>query len=273
MTKAKINEYFVNHLPKSEKGRNIGVPVWRIVKAILYKLKTGVQWKYIPMRQFFGFTRYSWQSVYYHYNKWCKTNSWRKMYQMLLKKLPGHLDLSSINLDGSHTPVKRGGDKVGYQGRKKSKTTNILIITDNQGVPIASSDPISGNHNDSFELVKTASNLFRQMEASKLDCKGLFLNADAGFDTNDFKKKCYQEDIIPNVDKNKRRGNKEHKNDMYAFDDQLYKRRFVVEQLNAWVDGFKTLRVRYETTSRNWLQLHYMAFAIIFLRKAKLIEF
>jgi hypothetical protein len=54
MTKAKINEYFVHYLPKHERGRKIKVERWRIVKAILYKLKTGIQWSNLPMREFFG---------------------------------------------------------------------------------------------------------------------------------------------------------------------------------------------------------------------------
>ena len=69
MTKAKINEYFAHYLPKHERGRKIKVERWRIVKAILYKLKTGIQWSNLPMREVFGFTRYSWESVYYHINR------------------------------------------------------------------------------------------------------------------------------------------------------------------------------------------------------------
>ena len=48
---------------------------------------------------------------------------------MFLKKHKPILDLSSIQLDGTHTPAKRGGESVAYQGRKKSKTTNRLLIT------------------------------------------------------------------------------------------------------------------------------------------------
>lgn len=272
MTKAKINEYFVQYLPKSIKGRKIKVQRWRIVKAILYKLKTGIQWCNLPLREFFGFTRYSWESVYYHFNRWSELGLWDYLYRKLLSCKRSLLDLSCINLDGTHTPAKRGGQAIGYQGRKKCKTTNMLILTDNQGVPIGWSDPISGDHNDSFDLVKIASEIFEKMEHSKLSCSGLFLNADAGFDTKDFRKLCFQKDIIANVDKNKRRGVKEENEDAYVFDKELYDHRFVVEQLNAWVDGFKTLRVRYETSSKNWAQLHCIAFSVIFLRKHKLFD-
>ncbi|MFT4565791.1 MAG: hypothetical protein ACI9FN_000744 [Saprospiraceae bacterium] len=54
----------------------------------------------------------------------------------LVKGYKSILDMSLVNLDGSHTPAKRRGEAVGYQGRKKAKTSNMLILTDKQGVPI-----------------------------------------------------------------------------------------------------------------------------------------
>ena len=267
MTKCEISKFFIQYLPKATSGRPIKVKMWRIVKAILYKLKTGIQWHELPMREFFGFTRYTWQSVYYHFNKWSQIRVWEDCYSRLLKDYRGKLDLSMVNLDGSHTPAKRGGQKVGYQGRKKSKTSNILILTDRQGVAIGWTYPISGEHNDSFEIRKMTSEIFDRMELLNLRCDGLFLNADAGFDVREFRNLCEQRGINHNIDINKRRGRKQDDENDYLFDNELYRGRFSVEQLNAWVDGFKTLRVRYETNAKNWLSFHCLAFAIIFLRK------
>ncbi len=53
----------------------------------------------------------------------------------------------------------------------------------------------------------------------------------------------------------------------HIFDEELYKDRSVIEHANAWIDGFKALLVRFEFTVRNWMSLHFIAFAIIFLRK------
>src|SRR5690554_1233062 len=64
-----------------------------------------------------------------------------------------NLDLSSSDLDGSHTTALRGGEQVAYQGRKKRKTTNSLYLTDRQGLPLAMSEPVSGNHNDKSKKV------------------------------------------------------------------------------------------------------------------------
>ncbi|MFT4565790.1 MAG: hypothetical protein ACI9FN_000743 [Saprospiraceae bacterium] len=115
-------------------------------------------------------------------------------------------------------------------------------------------------------MKEKASDIFKQMEAMDLNLDGLFLNADAGFDVKDFRELCESKNIFHNIDFNKRRS-KSEADTAYMLDNELYKERFSVEKLNAWVDGFKTLRVRYETRSSNWMALHCLAFAIIVIRK------
>ncbi len=176
------------------------------------------------------------------------------------------LDLSSIQLDGTVAPAKRGGESVAYQGRKKSKTTNMLIITDSQGIPLACSDPIAGNHNDAFKLVKTFRKIYN-CSASRYSCerfipvKGLFLNADSGFDTSDFRSHCYVNEIFDNIDQNKRNGNSYKSN--IVFDELLYKTRFVIERTNAWLDAFKAILVRFESKDLHRKGLLLLAFSVI----------
>ena len=174
--------------------------------------------------------------------------------------------MSSVALDGSHTLAKRGGECVGYQGWKKAKTTNMLFLTDKQGIPLACSDPVAGNHNDLFDIEKSVSKMINTLTESTIEYKGLFMNADAGFDSKDFRQICDDLEIIPNFDINKRNSKNADKCDYY-FDSQLYKERFAVERTNAWIDGFKSLIIRYETKSKHWLDLHHLAFSIILLRK------
>lgn len=233
-----------------------------MVQAILYRLKTGCQWRQLPMKQFFR-CKYKWQSVYYHFQKWCKDGSWEKILQTIQFKYKHLLDLSSIQLDGTHTPTKRGGEAVAYQGRKKAKTSNMLILTDNQGIPLACSEPIEGNHNDAFNLVPAVQKMLAGLEASKIRTDGLFLNADSGFDTEEFRGYCSQVDIVGNIDKNRRNG----ATGEYLFDDLLYKCRFVVERTNAWLDAFKAILVRFETNAMHWKALNLLAFCVILLRK------
>ena len=241
---------------------NVKVKVYQVVEAILYRLKTGCQWRQLPIKQFFR-GQYRWQSVYYHFQKWCKDGSWQMVWQYILNKYKSLLDMSSIQLDGTHTPTKRGGEAVGYQGRKKCKTSNMLILTDSKGIPLACSDPVAGNHNDAFELIETFEQMVSDIKLSDIRTDGLFLNADAGFDTTDFRQYCDRNEIIDNIDQNKRNGA-----DMdQLFDELLYRYRFVVERTNAWLDAFKAILVRYKTNKIHWKALNLMAFCVILLRR------
>lgn len=174
------------------------------------------------------------------------------------------LDMSSVQLDGTHTPVKRGGIAVGYQERKKCKTSNVLLLTDRQGIPLSCSDPIAGHHHDLYLINQQVSGMLQNLKDSKIPTRGLFLNADAGFDAKDFRQYCQSEDIVANIPKNPRNGTIEHE---YIFDDCLYHDRFVVERTNAWMDAFKALLVRFETNNLHWKCLNILAFIVILLRK------
>ena len=184
---------------------NTKVKDYQVVEAILYRLKTGCQWRELPMKQFFR-TRYKWQSVYYHFRKWCKDGSLEAIWKKLLEKHKVILDMSSIQLDGTHTPSKRGGEAVDYQGRKKCKTSNMLILVDNLGIPLACSDAIAGNHNDAYELTENVQQMFESIESSNIAIEGLFLNADSGFDSKEFREYCFSKDVIGNIAVNPRNG-------------------------------------------------------------------
>ncbi|MBX2910245.1 MAG: transposase [Chitinophagales bacterium] len=94
-------------MPFGHKG-NASVKVEQVMNAILYRLKTGCQWRMLPMAMFFD-TDYSWKSVYYHFQKWSKGGYWEAVLQQLLRTHKTLIDTSCIQLDGSHTIAKRGG--------------------------------------------------------------------------------------------------------------------------------------------------------------------
>lgn len=100
------------------------------------------------------------------------------------------MDLSSSDLDGSHTSAKKGGEQTGYQKRKKCKTTNALYLTDRQGLPLAMSEPVSGNHHDLFDIETHFEERMNPLTQAGISIDGLFLNADAGFDSELFRNLC-----------------------------------------------------------------------------------
>ena len=104
-----------------------------------------------------------------------------------------------MELDGSHSVAKRGGESVGYQNRKKAKTTNMLFLCTKNGYPIAISQPVSGNHHDSFELIGQMKKLLKNIKSLLNDQESVYLNADSAFYNNDFRKLLFNNGIIPNI--------------------------------------------------------------------------
>ena len=226
LSKKFITKNILPHLSQTNLGRKTKIPLWRIVKAIIYRLKSGCQWRGLPVGAFCSRILIRWNSIYYHFNKWSKDGSWKRMWIKLLNLHKAKLDMSSVEFDGSHTPAKRGGQAVGYQKRKRTKTTNALFLTDKQGIPLAISQPIKGNHNDLFNIEIFFTKMMEDLKHSKIEINGLFLNADAGFDSEGFRTLCFTHDIIANVDFNKR--NSKNTDNQPLLDDQLYKERFSV---------------------------------------------
>ena len=129
-----IKNEILPHLSDGKCGKEKEIEKLGIVLTIFHRLKTGCQWRELPIKQFVTREGTVWGSIYHHYNRWCKDGSWQKAWQHILKKYRKYLDLSCVNLDGSHTRALQGGEAVGYQGRKKGKTTNMLFLVDNQGI-------------------------------------------------------------------------------------------------------------------------------------------
>ncbi len=98
----------------------------------------------------------------------------------------------------------------------------MLILSDSKGIPIACSDPISGNHNDAFNLAQHFDGMVTSLKQSNIHVNGLFLDADAGLDTLQFRNCLFKHDIFDNIDNNTRNG----KNDVSFLDEDLYKERF-----------------------------------------------
>lgn len=266
-----IEKWILPHLTIGERGFGTTVPLTEIVSCILYRLKTGCQWRELPTKAFFTDKALSWNSVFYYYNKWSKAGCWKKIWINILKSNLHYLDLSSIEFDGSHTLAKNGGEAVGYQGRKASKTTNSLFISDSRGVMLAMSTPQEGQHHDLFQIQTLFEEICTLLKEAGIKLEGLFLNADTGFDSQDFCQACQKQEIIANVKSNPRNSSyatsEPYQSGTHIFDDELYKDRSVIEHANAWLDGFKALLVRFEFTVRNWMSMHFLAFSVSFLRK------
>lgn len=72
LDKSTIEKWIIPHLTVGSRGFSPRVPLVEIVSAILYRLKTGCQWRELPTKAFFSERKLTWNAVFHHFNKWSK---------------------------------------------------------------------------------------------------------------------------------------------------------------------------------------------------------
>lgn len=264
LDKYTIEKEILPHLSVAKRGFKTKSCLIEVVNSILYKLKTGIQWYMLPVESLFSGIVLSYKTVFWHFRKWSKNGDWQTGWTQILSKYNRDLDLSSGDIDGSHTRALRGGEQVAYQNRKRSKTTNALYFTDRQGIPLAISSPVAGNHHDLYNIKNSLTELFKTLNKAQINIDGLFVNADSGFDCKEFRDTCNEHGIIANVDFNSRNGNNKEN---HILDELLYSKRYSIERTNAWIDSFRSLLNRFDTTLASWKSFNYIAFIVILLKK------
>ena len=108
------------------------------------------------------------------------------MRNVLLPKCKHLWDISSIQLDGTHTPAKRGIETIDYQHEGKQ----FINITDPIDIPIA------GKHHVNYNLPDEFKGILENIQSFQVTMPRLFFNADSGFDAIDFRNSCAQCDIF-----------------------------------------------------------------------------
>ena len=269
LTEKQFEEHVRPFISVAKRGYECSIPLYKVFNYILYRLHTGCQWEQLPIEPDQDDRRkkeISYHAVYYHFRKWSRDGSLEKVWQGSIMTIEADLNLSELNLDGSHAIAKKGGEAVAYQGRKKAKTTNILPITDGNGFIIATTGLIAGNHNDAYHLKSHLQTTFKSMKRLGLTIQGAFFNADKAFDTKDARKTCFNHGLIPNMDENTRNRKAPKRGRKRLFNAEVYKHRFASERTFAWIDKFKALLVRFERKHAYFLGAHFIAFAMINLR-------
>jgi len=136
LTENQFDEHIRPYIRVAKRGYECKIPLYKVFNYILYQLHTGCPWYQLPIDpepHDPDKKEISWHAVYYHFRKWKGDGSLERVWQGSIMTIAADLNLSELNLDGSHVLAKKGGESVAYQGRKKGKTTNILPITDSLG--------------------------------------------------------------------------------------------------------------------------------------------
>jgi putative transposase len=120
-------------LPLEHKGpgRPIEIDMREAVNAMFYVAKTGCQWENLPH----DFPNY--QSVYYHYNKWCKDGTWKRINRTLryeVRRQAGRCPPPSAAIvDSQSVKTTEVGGERGYDSGKQVKGRKRHILVDTLG--------------------------------------------------------------------------------------------------------------------------------------------
>lgn len=86
LNKDTIERWIVPHLSVGRRGTKVKVELWRIVAAIVYRLKSGCQWSMLPTEKFFtSQKRLTASGVYHHFNKWVKDGCFKRVMDSITK--------------------------------------------------------------------------------------------------------------------------------------------------------------------------------------------
>lgn len=112
-------------------GRPIEIDMREAMNAMLYVAKTGCQWENLPS----DFPNY--QSVFYHYRKWCLDGTWERVNRALIyeaRRSVGRLPYpSAAIIDSQSVKTTEVGGIRGYDAGKKVKGRKRHILVDTIG--------------------------------------------------------------------------------------------------------------------------------------------
>ena len=112
-----FSEYILPHLSHKIGHNRLKVSYHYLFNTILYVLKSGCSWRTLkPDNQLV-----TWQNIYYHYAKWAKDGSFENLFNSTHQVFKDKLALECIQLDGSHTPSKKGVKMSSIKGEKNAK--------------------------------------------------------------------------------------------------------------------------------------------------------
>jgi putative transposase len=116
-------------------GRRMSLELRAVINAILYLLRTGCQWRYLPKE----YPNYN--SVYYHYHKWCWDGTWEAVNTALRERVrqeAGRQAQPSLAIiDSQSVKTTEVGGVHGFDGAKKVNGRKRHILVDTMGNVLA----------------------------------------------------------------------------------------------------------------------------------------
>jgi putative transposase len=241
--------------PSHAKGGRTRVPDRRVFEAIVYILRTGIQWNALPRELGASST------VHDRFQEWEEAGVFRQLWAAGLTdddELPG-IDWRWQALDGVMTKAPFGGAATGPNPTDRSKRgVKRSLLTDGAGIPLAVA--VDGANRHHMKLVAaTLEGVVIARPAPDHTAQDLCL--DAGYDYDAVREQVAARGYTAHIrSRGEERAEKREHPDAKA-------RRWVVERTHSWLNHSRRLLVRWEKKIENYLAFVHLACAQLIFSK------
>ena len=223
-------------------GRPMRLDLRAVINAILYVLRTGCAWRYLPKE----YPNYN--SVYYHYQKWCWDGTWEQVNTAVreqVRQAAGREAQPSLAIiDSQSVKTTEVGGEHGFDGGKKVNGRKRHIRVDTLGnllKVIAHAANIGERAGAEQLLLKVPEPLWSRLEK---------ILADGGYEGADFQawvNQTFQVELEISL----------RPRDTKGF--VLVPIRWVVERTFAWLGRYRRLSKDYERLTEHSEGMVYLA--------------
>ena len=248
-----------NYTRKAGGGRKPKDP--RLVfEAIVYVLRTGCQWKALPVEPFGSAS-----AIHARFLEWEKAGVFENLWRLGLTEYD---DMEGIawrwqSIDGAMMKAPLALHSVGPNPTDRGKNgSKRHLLVDGRGVPL--SLVVTGaNRHDVSQLGAVLDGVMVD-KPNPPQRRSKHLCADAGYTGAPALKLIEEHGYIPHV---KGRGQEA---DELKRNSKKKARRWVIEVAHSWFNRFRKLLVWYERLDRSFMALNHLAASIMAFRKIKL---
>ena len=251
--------------PSHAKGGRTRMDDREAFAAMIYVLRTGIQWNALPRE--IGAS----STVHDRYQEWERLGFFEELWRAGLLEYD---ELEGIEwewqaIDGAMTKAPLGRGATGKNPTDRAKMgTKRSMLTDGAGIPLAVA--LEGaNRHDSRLLVATLDGLVvaRPAPEGEEDSPEQHLCLDAAYDSEPVRQELEARSYEPHISPAEEKKRSERKRARQHTSSGGRARRWVVERTHSWLNCSRRLLVRWEKKTENYLGFIHLACAQLIFSK------